>query len=220
MPERNALLHDLQGEDRYGIWLLAQIGGAPNELQLIVETAVYDPAVEGLRAQSNYIIRALGVHEHRLHLGVFGRLAFLDDHPLLYHLNTPRTAVHFTGKPAQLDTLVLDISQAYVSTFGPWRNVATMGEDLNITVPLTELLGGGFGLLGTMPKPLAERMARVLAHHGMTASLSEDTSFEEKDEHGRSRAAKLLLIDDAYILAFDFSVERMNGRGTQTSVES
>lgn len=209
MPERANLLAELGAETQYGVLLVAQVGGAPNELQLIVETAEYDAAVQGLRPQHNYIIRALGVREHRLQLGVFASLAFATEHPLLYHYNTPLVAVQFEGKAADIHELVLDVYQAYVSTFGPWRNLAEIGGDLNPSLPLVDLLRTGEGLLGTMPKPLAERMGRVLVHHGLRASLSEQADFESEDEHGRSRMMQVLLLDNSALVALDFSVERM-----------
>ena len=209
MPKRDQLISELQGEQDYGVLLVAQMAGVPNEIQLIVETARYDAAAEGLRPQHDYVIRVLGVREHRVNLGVFGRLTFTDDHPLLYHHNTPRVAVYFDGKADDVNDLVLDISQAYVSTFGQWRHLVDMAEDVNRALPLVELFSSGYGLLGTMPKPLAERMAKVLAHHGVGHSLTEDSSFDTQDEHGRSRLAKLLLIDQSYFIALDFSVEQM-----------
>lgn len=212
MPAREQLLAELQGEGDYGVLLIAQMGGVPNELQLIVETARYDPAAEGLRPQHDYAIRVLGAREHRVSLGVFGRLAFYDDHPLLYHHNTPRVAVYFDGKPADVNELVLDISQAYVSTFAGWRHLVEMPDDLNRAAPLVDLLASGYGLLGTMPKPLALRIEKVLAHHKISATLTEDATFDTADEHGRSRMAKLLLIDQSYFIALSFSVEQM-GKG-------
>ncbi len=209
MPMRDQLIGELQGEQDYGVLLVAQMGGVPNEIQLIVETAHFDPAVQGLRPQHDYVIRALGVREQRLTLGVFGRLSFSDDHPLLYHHNTPRVAVYFDGKTADVNELVLDISQAYVSSFGRWRHLVDMVDDINATMPMVDLLASGYGLLGVMPKPLAERMVKVLAHHNIASSLTEETGFEDQDEHGRSRKAALLLIDQSYVIALDFSVEQM-----------
>jgi hypothetical protein len=207
------MLAQLGGPDQYGVLLVAQVGGTPNELQFIVETARYDAAAGGLRPQGDYIVRALGVFEHRVHLGVFEAMAFHSEHPLLLWYNTPRTAVQFAGKPADVHELVLDIYQAYVSTFGPWRNVAEIGRILNTQMPLVDLLMSGAGLLGTMPKPLAERMLRVLAHHQIGGSLAE-APFEAADEHGRSRLAKALIMDSSAVVALDFSVEAMgSGRG-------
>ncbi|MBI1258771.1 MAG: hypothetical protein GC204_14980 [Chloroflexi bacterium] len=209
MPKRDQLISELQGEQGYGVLLVAQMGGVPNELQLIVETAQYDQSVEGLRPQHDYIIRVLGVREHRVNLGVFGSLSFINDHPLLYHHNTPRVALYFNGKPSDVNELVLDISQAYVSTFGQWRHLVDMADDINRTMPMVDLLNSGYGLLGTMPRPLAERIAKVLKHHNIDYSLTEDTSFEAADEHGRSKLAQLLLIDQSYFIALNFSVELM-----------
>jgi hypothetical protein len=130
-------------------------------------------------------------------------------HPLLLPHNTPRTAVHFFGAPRDVNELVLDIMQTYVFTFGPWRHLVEQPDDLNVNAPLATLLGRGAGLLGTLPAPLAERMARVLEHHGLTASLAPQADFHSEDEHGRSRLAQALTIDTGYVVALDFSVERM-----------
>ncbi len=206
MPRREQLLSQLQDEDDYGILLMAQMGGVPNEIQLIVQTARYDAAAQGLRERSAYVIRALGVREHRLSLGVFGQLFFADEHPILLHHNTPRVVVGFEGQPSRsIYELVLDVHQAYVLTFGPWRELAA---DINRSQPLANLLASGAGVLGVMPQPAAERMARVLAHHGLTPRLKVQP-FETEDEHGRSRLMKLLGIDDSYVVALDFSVEQM-----------
>lgn len=206
MPERARLLEELAQETGYGVLLVAQMGGAPNELQLLIQTAEYDPSVEGLRERQRYIIRALGVREQRLSLGMFGRLEFSDEHPLLYHHNTPKAGLFFRGAVTQVSDVVLDLSQAHASTFGPWRPLA---DDINRAAPLVDLLASGGGLLGEMPKPAAERMARVLAHHQIEHKLIEQTDFETVDEHGRSKLAQVLLIDEGYIIALAFSVEQM-----------
>jgi hypothetical protein len=204
VPKRDQLLDEISRENFYGVLLAAQMGGAPNELQLIVQTAEYDASVEGLRERSRYVIRALGVREHKLSLGVFGVLKFADDHPLLYQHNAPKAGLFFRGKVENVLEVVLDISQAHASVFGPWR---FLGDDINRAVPLVDLLASGGGLIGEMPKPLAERFARVLEHHNVEHKLIEETSFEATDEHGRSKLATLLLIDEGYVVALDFSVD-------------
>ena len=209
MPKRAQLLAELSGPTDYGILLLGQMGGVPNEINLLIETAVYDDDVEGLRPLHTYAVRALGVREQRLSLGVFGRLQFLTEHPLLIHANSPRAAVHFSGRPDHVEDLVLDISQAYISTFGPWRHLIEQVDDLNRSAPLVDLLQGGAGQLGVMPLPLAERMVRVLKHHQMTASLALESGFEAEDEHGRSRLLQLLLIDQSYVTALGFAVDEV-----------
>jgi len=206
MPQREALLSEVNGDDEVGILLLAQLGGVPNELQLFIQTAMYDDAVKGLRDRSNYIIRVLGVREHRLSLGIFGTLFFSEAHPILLHHNEPKTDVYFEGQPEDNNALVLDLIQAHASTFGPWREFA---GDLNREIPLSDLLKRGEGRLGTMPRSAAERMQRVLAHHGMQSRLDSDDARESTDEHGRSTQWKLLGIGDSYFVALDFAVDTM-----------
>ncbi len=213
MPDRNKLLSDIEGLKHYGVLLAVQMGGVPNEIQLIFQTAEFDEAAQGLRPLNNYVIRALGVREHKVSVGLFGRLAFMDDHPLLIHHNTPRVAVMFDGAPANVNEMALDLQQAYISTFTVWRHLAEMGSDLNTTIPLTELLakddGEGSKMLGVMPKPLAERVEKVLAHHGLPYHSAQDPDWTDTDEHGRSQLSKLLLIDQSYVIALDFSVEQI-----------
>lgn len=210
MPYRDQLLSELQGEKDYGVFLAAQMGGVPNELQLIVQTAHYDDAAQGLRERGAYVIRVLGVREHRITLGVFGSLfiATGDEHPILFHHNTPRVALQFEGQPKDIHELVLDIHQAYVLTFGPWRELA---GDVNRSQPLVNLLTSGSGTLGKFPKPAAERLTKVLLHHGLGVKAEEET-FETEDEHARSRLMTLLAVGDSYFVTVDYSVEQM-GKG-------
>ncbi|MBK9750968.1 MAG: hypothetical protein J0M07_01860 [Anaerolineae bacterium] len=208
MPKRDQLLSELGGEQDYGVLLVAQMGGVPNQIDLIIQTAIYDEAAEGLRPRHTYIIRALGVREHRLTVGMFGKLRLLDEHPLLYHHNAPKVAVYFDGTPKDLNELVLDISQTHVLAYEGWRHLVDT-DDINRSTPMTTLFKRGFGVLGVMPKPLAERIGKVLEHHGIKHTDNEELPDDNTDEHGRSRLAKLLLLDQSYIIALDFSVEEL-----------
>ena len=206
MPERAQLFEELQGENQVGILLMAQMGGVPNELQLFIQTAEYDEAAQGLRERNNYLLRVLSVREHRLSLGLFGSLFIAEQHPILLHHNEPKSDVHFEGQPADINELVLDIHQAYASTFGPWRELAA---DINREKPLVDLLREGSGRLGTMPQTAAERMLRVLAHHNLKGWLAGESVRENTDEHGRSTLWKLLGVGDSYFVALDFAVDRV-----------
>lgn len=205
MPKRARLLDELKDEKDYGVFLIIQMDGVPETLQLVIATTRLDEKAGGLRDRSRYVIRALGVREHRVSVGLFGTLQFLDDHPLLHQYNTPPAAVFFRGKPDDRNELLMDIMQAHASTFGPWRQFP---QHMNVEQPLLDLLGSGGGLLGEMPRPLAERMVKVLEHHGLEHKLVEGEDTGE-DEHGRSRQHKLLLIDQSYLIALDFTVDEL-----------
>lgn len=201
MPHRDTLLSELAEDHDLGVLLLAQLGGVPNELQLFIQTARYDEAAGGLRERpGGFVIRAISTVEHRVSLGLFGSMFFSDQHPILFHHNEPKIEVHFSGTPANPSELVLDIQQAYASTFGPWRE---LGADINREQPLYTLLQSGAGRLATLPRTAAERMVRVLEHHGMTGTLQGDLDAKPDPQY------KLMGISDSYVIAVDFSVDRM-----------
>jgi hypothetical protein len=204
MPERERLLNELGGDNDVGVLLLAQLGGTPNELQLFIQTAQYDPQGQLLRERpGGFIIRAINAQEHRLSLGLFVSLFFAGGHPILLHHNEPKLDVYFEGTPHNISELVLDIHQAYASTFGPWRELAA---DINRDQPLYNLLQSGQGRLGTMPRTAAERMVKVLAHHGLTGRLQGDADAQPDPQW------KLLGVGDSYVVALDFAVDRMGSR--------
>ena len=64
--------------------------------------------------------------------------------------------------------------------------------------PLIELVSGDGGLLGQMPLSLATRMKKVLEHHKLETNL-----IEGKQE---SPPVKVLLLDESYVVAMDFTV--------------
>ncbi len=205
---REKLLSELQADADYGVLLAVQMDGVPNTIQLMLQTARLDEAAGGLRPRGQYVVRALGVEEHSLSVGVFGKFTFTKDHPVAYWTNTPTIAVFFRGQPDNVAELTLDIHQAHASTLGHWRPFPMY---LNIAQPLVTLLASGGGLLGEMPKPLAERMERVLQHHGLETKLME-APREDSDEHGRSRDYQALVIDQGYVLALDYSVDELGVR--------
>lgn len=203
MPRRDQLFQELEGEDRFGVLLLAQLDAVPETLQLIVTTTRLDPVTGGFRDIGQYIVRAIGVAEHRLTLGLFTTTIIRQDHPLLHQYNTAPVGLFFRGQPDDVNALFGDVMQAYASTFGPWRQPPTY---LNTSKPLLSLLASGGDLIGQMPTPLAENLAKALESHGLeTRAIAEPT--ETEDEHGRSRLRNVLLMDESYIVAFDFTVE-------------
>lgn len=203
MPRRDQLFQELEGEDRFGVLLLAQLDAVPETLQLIVTTTRLDPVTGGFRDIGQYIVRAIGVAEHRLTLGLFTTTMIKQDHPLLYQYNTAPVGLFFRGQPDDANALFGDVMQSYASTFGPWRHPPTY---LNTSKPLISLLASGGDLVGQMPAPLAENLAKAMESHGLeTRAIAEPT--EPEDEHGRSRLRNVLLMDESYIVAFDFTVE-------------
>jgi hypothetical protein len=196
MPKRDKLLAELDGDENYGVLLMAQMDSVPETVQFFVSTTRYDEAAQGLRDQGNYVIRAISVQEHRVSVGLFSSMRVVDDHPLLHQYNATPAGLFFRGQPDNANELVLDLFQAYASTYGPWRQMPTY---LNTAKPLVELLQDGGGLLGEMPLPLAERMAKALEHHELETNIIKG-KIEDPP-------MQLMLLDHSYIIAMSFSVD-------------
>lgn len=210
MPKRKQLFEDMAGDNSHAVVLVAQVGGMPNELQLILETAQYDIKHNGLRPQHNYIVRVLGVTEH--HIANIGTtvtdVTLTEDHPLLYEYNTPPTALFFRGKPKDSNAIVLDIIQAYSEVFGSWRYFP---DYIHIEKPLYTLFEDGGGLLGQMPKPLANKLATVLEAHNLeTKQISGE---HPADAHHKltpqQQNMKVLLIGASYFISRAFSIDEL-----------
>lgn len=206
MPKRDKLFSELQGENAYGVFLMIQMDGVPETLQLVIATTEYDDSVKGLRDKSRYVIRALSVQEHRVSVGMFQSLQLVEDHPLLYQYNTTPAGLFFRGQAADPNALLVDFLQAYAGVFGPWRQVPSY---LNVSKPLLSILSSSGDVVGEMPKPLAEALAKTFEKHNLEAKIIEGQSPLEADEHGRSQLMKALILEDSYIVAMDFTVDEL-----------
>lgn len=197
------LTETLQAEHKLGVLLAAQMGGTPEEIQVMLQVADYDAEREAIKPEPTiYILRCLGVQEHRLSLGIFGSLVIVDEHPLLWHHNFPFQQIYFRGEPTNLDELMLALSQLYGQLYGKFRSLA---DDLNLAVPLGILLKGGYGLLGEMPQPLADIVKDLLERYGLTVNFVQ---AETEPPPG----FKLLAMDNSYFIAQLFNAEPLQAR--------
>lgn len=206
MPKRDQFFADLAPEGRQAALLLAQVGGMPTELQLVVQVAQYDEASGGLRPVRTYIVRVLGVLEHRIaNLGTTtDDVTLTADHPLLYAYSSPATALFFRGSATNPALLALDIAQEHALTFRGWRHFP---DYLNVDAPLLTLLSSGGGLLGQMPLPLAQRLARALEAHGLETKLMQDAPPARPPMPDQRLQA--LVLGESFFISWAFSFEEM-----------
>jgi hypothetical protein len=214
MPDRARLLEDVAHADGHVATLVAQVGAAPNELQLVLETARLDVARGGLLPQNAYIVRALGVLEHRISgLGMTaGDLAIHEQHPLLGVYVEPVVAVFFRGQARDVPALVAAIVAAHRAVLGDWRPFPQFLAD---EVPLAEHLAGGGGLLGQMPATLASEIVPLLVAAGLEVKQAEEQAYVDRHDHPALRAQrpKALVIGESWVVAYDFAVDGMRRQG-------
>lgn len=208
MPKRQQFFEDMAVDGRHAALLVAQAGGVPGELQLIIQVADHDEDKGYLQAVRTYIIRVLGVLEHAVvNLGMTEpEVRLLDQHPLLYVYRDDPAALFFRGQADNPSELALDIAQAHASTFGPWRHFP---EYLNMDQPLNTLLRSGGGLLGQMPRTLADKLAPLLEHHGLEHRLMVGSRHEHDNPVLRQQLPEVLIIGDSYFVAYSFAFDEM-----------
>ncbi|MDQ7025709.1 MAG: hypothetical protein Q9P01_02030 [Anaerolineae bacterium] len=213
MPDTEQFFADMQGENRQAALLVAQVGAAPNEIQLITQVAELDESVEGLRPIRSYIIRVLGALEHQVvNLGTtVAEVTIETDHPLLYQYTQKPTAVFFRGEVKKPDALTTDIAQAHATTFFPWRHFP---DYLNTEQPLSTLFESGGGLIGNMPEALANRIVKVLEHHGLEHKITQDTPYIQLHDNPAllQTQLKVLLVGGSYFVTYAFSIQEMRGK--------
>jgi len=202
-PTLQKLLETLAPEQHIGILLAAQMGGTPQEVQLIIQTGEMDENHESMRTTGQYIVRCIGVREHHLSVGLFANMVLSDSNPLLFNHNEKLMQVHFEGVPPHVDALMIDLNQLYGQTYGIFDPFRRMAMEINPTQPLATILNSGKEVLGVMPQPFAEKVAKVLRErHGMTALL-----VEHEDDHRPALKFRSLVMDDSYFIAQDFSAD-------------
>lgn len=206
MPKRDEILKNLTKPNGYGVLLMGQMSGAPETLEFVINMGEIDDKMNAYREKSSYIIRALGVADHRISLGLFGKLEFVEDHPLLYEHNQASGALFFrTSQEKQTNELMLDFLQAYASTFRGWKQIP---EYLNTNQPLYDLLNSNGDHVGNMPESLAVNLSKVFEKHGCETKILKEEVPVDQDEHGRSQKYKALIIDEtSYVVALEFTVD-------------
>lgn len=196
------IVQTLDDDHKLGILLAAQVGGTPEEVQLILQTADFDEESKSIQPRRAFIIRCLGVQEHRLSLGLFNKMVHVEDHPLLWNHNFPYRQIYFRGTPENVDSLMLDLTQLFGQHYGPFR---TLADQVNRSMPMGKLLTSGHGLLGEMPLPMAEKVQALLERYGLTVRLNPS---EQEDP---PISFQLLVMDDSFLIAQLYSVEPMEG---------
>src|SRR5579859_4007947 len=144
---------DLSDESAVGLLLAAQLGNTPTEMALVVRTTLLDRATGSLSPVRQYVIRIGGMVEHKLTLGPFDQVAFVDDHPLLYHHNAPGVRIFISSPAADPDAVLRDIAEAYSRLFNGLRDLRS---DLNHRADPRMILQQGMGTLGEVPAPFAD----------------------------------------------------------------
>jgi hypothetical protein len=202
-PTLQQIFTELEADYSLGVLLTVQMGGTPEEVQLFLQSTEFDETNNTLRPTGNYVIRCLGVREHRVSVGLFNSIAYSEDHPVLWNHNYAFQEVYFNGTPDNVDSLMLDLTQLYGQHYGNFR---TLADDINRMLPLGKLLSAGRGLLGEMPMPMVEKVKNLLESHGLAVNTIASEQMAPPVQH------HLLVMDDSFFIAQLFSADPIEAK--------
>ncbi|MCC7449433.1 MAG: hypothetical protein IT324_18585 [Anaerolineae bacterium] len=192
------LFAEMQAEDAVGLLLAAQLHNTPGEMNIIVQSTLLDHSIGRLKAQNQYVIHLTNLAEHKLTLGLFDEIAFVETHPLLIHHNAPRFNVFIASAPESPEAVLQEIEDAHEAIMKGWRDMA---RDFNTMAAPDVILRTGYGFLGKMPEPIVQAVAQILARHKVQHNLIADET--------PLTPMKLLAIDQSYFVAAMFEIERI-----------
>jgi hypothetical protein len=155
-------------------------------------------------AHPHWKVVSRGVKEHSLSLGYHHDLQFSDAHVLLLPHMAPRTSTSFYGKAEDPFSVVGALSERHREIAGDW---IPFHRYLNPNIDLTELIAGGFGMLGEGPEPFILAYEDVMQQHGFSTSHldpGKPVYAGGNELLGPKDAVFVLLLDESYVVAEEF----------------
>jgi hypothetical protein len=150
-----------------------------------------------LLSPETFRIHFRGKREFSLGKGKFTSLKLLENHPLLLEYIEPIVAVQLVSPVNDKEMFRRELELAANQVFDGWRSV----EHYNF-MSLDKFLAESYGILMEAPKSYAEAALQAGERSGVKLTLRERYEPKGKLPH-------VLLLDEWYIVADDFTVERV-----------
>lgn len=150
----------------------------------------------------NYKIDFTDKKEFRLRKGDFGKLKYLDKHPLLLDYNEKIADIYINSIADNAEILVNDIKDAIDSITLGWRNwkrYLTNKNSISQFDVFLKNIKNGNGKLLEVPISIIQRVVEVCNKHNV---LTKTFAYELRQYNH-----KLILINDDYVIAKEFSVD-------------
>jgi hypothetical protein len=147
-----------------------------------------------------------GVREDRLSLGYAHDLQISNKHVLLWPHSARTSAISFYGRAENPSAVAGALYQRHWTLAGKWF---PFHRFLN-SLPLTELIAGGFGMLAEGPEPLILAYEEVMRRHGFSTSHRDPMPPGYWGVDGwleRKAALSVLILDESYIVAENFAAK-------------
>lgn len=142
-----------------------------------------------------------GKQEANVKPTLFERLQFLDEHPLLIQYTEPSETIYLSSRVNDKQKFISLLEEAARKHFNGWRTVYSYVNP-GFTQRLDEFLDGGFGILMDAPKSFTDRVLSIAELAGVDLHIRSGTAPCSK--------MQLLLMDEHFVIAEDFTIERIN----------
>lgn len=163
----------------------------------------------GYNDEENYEYRwTISVTQYRtskISFDFASSIAINDTHPLLWQYSDKQSEIYFNGNCSDTDKLFLDLYKMHNSYF---EGLLNFEDTINQSANFDQLLKSKNGLLATGPNKLMIKYADVLSKHNIAHSIIGDRvpTFWDGEKHVLETGnAKILFIDNSYIIADDFN---------------
>jgi hypothetical protein len=132
---------------------------------------------------------------------------FPVDHPLLWEWWSDEKTLFFTGKPQDINSLIIDLYKIQ-NSFTRWWLPQQAFLNAGSLESLIALLEGGHGVLAKAPEPLLKRYAAELEKQGCKVSILGEVS-SRADGQVDTWPYRVFIFESSFVIAeeFDFKIE-------------
>lgn len=132
---------------------------------------------------------------------------FPTDHPLLWEWRSDKKTLFFTGKPQDINSLIINLYKIQ-SSFTKWWLPQHAYLNAGNLEGLVALLEGGHGVLSEAPEHLLKQYAAELEKQGCKVSILGEGSSYVKDSID-TWPYRVFIFESSFVIAeeFDFKLE-------------
>ncbi|MGB7070859.1 MAG: hypothetical protein WBD22_15310 [Pyrinomonadaceae bacterium] len=164
-------------------------------LEIIIEASI-----NSFSAAVKFRIHYDRKHEFALRYREFSSIRLEGTHPLLLQYKEPLCGLQLISEVKDKRCFLDELKIATVDVFGGWRTA-----DEYCFMPPEKFIEKSYGILMIAPKSYAESVISAGARCGVTLTADDDGCPRQPN-------AKVLLLNDMYVVADDFRIEDLDTR--------
>jgi hypothetical protein len=164
--------------------------------------------VQGYNNDDNVVrcwtIKTEQYRKSKISLDLASTLDLNQDHPILWQFSDTHSEIYFSGHCSEPDKLFISLYKIHKTLF---QDLIPFGDCIRDANDFNWLTNSPSGLLAQGPKKLMAKYASLLGQHNLEFSIIGDrvpTYWDGEKHVTETGNAKVLFIDNSYIIADDF----------------